>query len=272
MPEPEPQPTKSTPDDDGAPKPPLLTRLGAAGPLAIAALALPPLSGVLLLTYMRTVSTWLQTHQSQGLVLYTVAFIVFAGLALLPTYAQAALGGFAFGVTLGIPAALVGFAGGAMLGYVIARRASGERVLEVLKERPKWMAVRDALVKDHESRSFLKSVGMVALLRCPPNSPFALTNLIMASVKVPAVPYFFGTLIGMAPRTVIAVVIGATVENFTRDDLDNAAPAWVWPVGIALSLAVFGTAAWIGHRAIEKMQRDHPPTPPAPSTPPAQNA
>ncbi len=238
-------------------KPSVLKRLGLAGPMAIGALALPPLSGILLITYMRTVSTWLQTHPAQGLALYTVAFIVLAGLALLPTYAQAALGGFAFGVALGLPAALVGFAGGAMLGYAICRRASGERVVDVLKDHPKWLAVRDALVKDHESRSFLKTVGMVALLRCPPNSPFALTNLVMASVKVPALPFFLGTLIGMAPRTAIAVVIGATVENFTRDDLDKAAPGWVWPVGIAVSLVVFGTAAWIGHRAIERMQREH---------------
>lgn len=258
-----PPPPSTAPE--GASASAIFKRLGAAGPLAIIALVLPPLLGVLLLTYMRTVSEWLHTHQSMGLVVYTVAFIFLAGLALLPTYAQSALGGYAFGATFGTAAALIGFAGGAMVGYFVARRASGDRAVEVLKEHPKWLAVRDALVKDHESRSFLKTVGMVALLRCPPNSPFALTNLVMASVKVPIVPYFLGTLIGMAPRTAIAVIIGATVENFTRDDLDNAAPKWVLPVSIVVSLVVFGIAAWIGHRGIARIQADHKPAAPADS-------
>jgi hypothetical protein len=32
----------------------------------------------------------------------------------------------------------------------------------------------------------LKSIGTVSLLRLPPNSPFALMNLVLSAVKVPA--------------------------------------------------------------------------------------
>jgi uncharacterized membrane protein YdjX (TVP38/TMEM64 family) len=175
----------------------------------------------------------------------------------MPTYAQSALGGFAFGLKLGIPAALIGFAGGALIGYEIAKRASGDRVVRVLKDHPKWMAVRDALVKDHEKRSFWKTVGMVALLRCPPNSPFALTNLVMASVQVPRIPFLLGTVLGMAPRTGVAVVIGSSVSTFTNDALREAAPKWLLPVSLVVSFAILGMAMWIGHRAIARIQRDH---------------
>ncbi len=106
-------------------------------------------------------------------------------------------------------AAMAGFAGGAIIGYVIARRASGDRAAMLLRDHPKWQAVRDALVRDHESRSFLKTVSMIALFRMPPNSPFALTNLEMASVKVPHCPVRARHSDRHAPRTATAVWIGS---------------------------------------------------------------
>lgn len=238
---------------DPSTKPPLLTRLGPAGLLGIGALALPPLGGVVLITYMATVSEWLRSHASTGILIYAAAFVVLAGLALLPTYAQAALGGYAFGWQLGLPAALIGFVGGAWLGYEIARRASGRRVEDVIAEKPKWQAIRDALVRDREARSFWKTTGMVALLRCPPNSPFALTNLVMASVKVPRAPFLLGTLIGMTPRTAAAVAIGSTVERFTRDSLEQAAPKWLWGAGLGVTLVVVFIVAMIADRAVRRI-------------------
>lgn len=235
------------------------SRLGPAGPLAIVSLMLPPLSGFLLIAYMQTASEWLRSHGTLGLVIYLTVFIVCSGLAIMPTYAQSALGGFAFSMKIGVPAALVGFAGGALIGYEIAKRASGDRVVRVLKEHPKWMAVRDALVKDHDKRSFWKTVGMVALLRCPPNSPFALTNLVMASVQVPRIPFLLGTVLGMAPRTGVAVVIGSSVGTFTNESLREAAPKWLLPVSLVVSFAILGVAMWIGHRAVARIQRDHRP-------------
>jgi len=236
-----------------ASQPSLLARLGPAGFLGIGALILPPLGGFVLIAYMASVSEWLRSHAASGLAIYIGAFIVLAGLALLPTYAQAALGGYAFGWQTGLPAALVGFVGGAWVGYEIARRASGERVERVVAEKPKWQAIRDALVRDHDARSFWKTTGMVALLRCPPNSPFALTNLVMASVKVARGPFLLGTLIGMTPRTAAAVAIGSTVEAFTRENLDQAAPKWLWGVGLGVTLLVVAVVAIIADKAVRRI-------------------
>jgi uncharacterized membrane protein YdjX (TVP38/TMEM64 family) len=262
-----PEPTPSV-----ATQPSLLSRLGPAGLLGVGALALPPLGGIALITYMGTVSEWLRSHAGSGVFIYAACFVVLAGLALLPTYAQAALGGYAFGWAVGLPAALVGFVGGAWVGYEIARRASGERVEKVVAEKPKWQAIRDALVRDREARSFWKTTGMVALLRCPPNSPFALTNLVMASVKVPRRPFLLGTLIGMTPRTAAAVAIGSTVERFTRENLEQAAPKWIWIAGLGITLAVVVIVAAIADRAVKRLTAGVDPAgakaPPAP--PPAR--
>lgn len=240
-------------DATTANKPSLLTRLGPAGLLGIGALVLPPLGGFALIAYMGSVSEWLRSHAGAGVAIYAGAFVVLAGLALLPTYAQAALGGYAFGWQMGLPAALVGFVGGAWLGYEIARRASGERVERVVAEKPKWQAIRDALVRDRGAGSFWKTTGMVALLRCPPNSPFALTNLVMASVKVPRGPFLLGTLIGMTPRTAAAVAIGSTFEAFTRESLNQATPKWLWAAGLGVTLVVVAVVAVIADRAVRRI-------------------
>jgi uncharacterized membrane protein YdjX (TVP38/TMEM64 family) len=231
-------------------------RLGPAGPLALLATVSPGICGFVLFAYMGTVGDWLRSHGTLGVVAYTAAFAVLAGLALLPTWAQAVLGGYAFGL-LGLPAALAGFAGGAVIGYELARKLTGDRVMSMLAEKPKWRAVRDALVRDHEQGAgFWKSTGMVALIRVPPNSPFALTNIVLASVQVPRVPMLIGTVIGMLPRTAAAVWIGSHIQQLTsKDDVDSATPGLVKIVGIAVALVVMLIIAQVANRAIAKITK-----------------
>jgi uncharacterized membrane protein YdjX (TVP38/TMEM64 family) len=232
--------------------------LGPTSVLAALALTLPPLGSIGLFLTMGITGPWLRENEL-GLLIYVAAFATLAGLALLPTYAQAALGGFAFGVVFGVPAALLGFAGAALIGYELARRFSGDRAERVIAQHPKWKAVRDGLLGrareggPHSNQGWVRTAGIVALLRLPPNSPFALTNLVMASVKVPRLPFAVGTVLGMAPRTTLAVVIGAGVNQLTRDDLDQAVPTWVVWVGIAVTLAVVLLVGVIASRAVKKM-------------------
>lgn len=239
---------------------PLFQRLGFASYLALAAIALPPLGGFLVIGYMDTISKWFESHAAAGPVIYAVAFAALAGFALLPTYAQSILGGWAFGILIGVPAALVGFTGGALIGYAVARPTASERVTKVINEQPKWSAVRDALVPsaEHPDRGFWKTLGIVTLLRLPPNSPFAITNLVLASVRVPLVIYIIGTVVGMAPRTAAAVWLGATLHTqfaSIREGLDAPKPWWLIAVGIGSVIVVLGVIGVIANKAVERVTR-----------------
>ena len=64
---------------------------------------------VLLLGYLSSIGPWLQGLGGRGVAVYVAGFALLGGFALLPTYAPAILGGWAFGDRLGIPAALAGF-------------------------------------------------------------------------------------------------------------------------------------------------------------------
>jgi uncharacterized membrane protein YdjX (TVP38/TMEM64 family) len=262
----------------------LLRRIGPTGLLAAVWLLLPPLGTIVLFLFANDLAAFLRAVDL-GLVVYVAGFAVFAGLGMLPTYAQSGLGGYIFGAALGAPAAIAGFGGAAVIGYEIARRTSRQRIITLIDEKPRWRAVRDVFVADERAArhglvrrpSFWRTLGMVILFRLPPNSPFALMNLVMASVQVPRAPYALGTMIGMAPRSTLAVVIGAGINQaLTREALDEALPGWVWWAGILVTLVIVAIIGLIANWAIRRVTgpgpSPTPPTPPTPHTPAADAA
>jgi uncharacterized membrane protein YdjX (TVP38/TMEM64 family) len=233
----------------GRPASAIVRALGPTGLLGLAWTAAPAICGTLLLAALGPLSEWLLYRRSLGLALFTVVFVFGAGLGFLPTYAQSILGGWVFGVALGLPAALVGFAGGALLGYAVARRVSHDRVEELVLGNAKARAIRDALVGRGPWRTLL----VVALLRLPPNSPFALTNLVMATTGTPLPAFLGGTVLGMLPRTAVAVSLAAAAAATGAEDIQTFVRhrgPWLLAAGIVGGMAVLGVVGAIARRAL----------------------
>ncbi len=232
----------------------IFRKLGPAGWLGVFAAVMPAINGFVLLGSLGIVGPWLKSHEIAGVGLYIVAFMLLAGFALLPTYAQAVLGGWAFGFWMGLPAAMLGFFGASLIGYELGTRASGDRVITLLDQHPKWRAVRDALVGDE--LGFFKTLGMVTLIRLPPNSPFAITNIVLSSVRVPRVPYALGTLIGMAPRTAIVVFLASEIQTSAFDKDAIPKPWWYWVAAAGSSILLIAVLYVIGSRAVARVSRN----------------
>jgi len=228
----------------------LSRRLGPVGGLAVIATLFPPLGGFLVIGTMGPVGAFLQELGWLGVGLYVVGFTVLAGFALLPTYAQALLGGWAFGVAVGIPAALLGFTGAAMIGYAIAFRVSGTRVTDLIDEKPKWRAVYHELLGTKRGGGFGRALCIITLIRLPPNAPFALTNLLLAAARAPWLAYVLGTAIGMLPRTAAAVVIAAGLSEF---DPAQASQWWLLAAGTAVTVFVLIVIGALANRALAKV-------------------
>ncbi len=222
-------------------------KVGPLGPLAAFAVVMPPVSGMLLLGTLHEVGPWLRDHGGAGLAIYVVGFTVLGGLALLPTYAQSMLGGWAFGVGAGAAAALVGFVGAALVSYGLARRVSGDRVERLLVEHAKWHAVYAALLRS----GFWKATLIITLLRLPPNAPFAASNLAMAALAVPVGPFTLGTLAGLAPRTTAVAALGAGLSQL--DLADRTQTAW-FAAGLAVTVAVLAVLGWLANRALREVE------------------
>lgn len=209
-----------------------------------------PWAGSRLLYYIRGVSEWLASLGGAGVFVYVGAFIVAAGLGVLPTYAQAFLGGWAFGPVVGTIAALVGFVSASALGRPIAERVGRERVDQEMARNNRARAVRDALV----GSGTLKTLGIVTLVRIPPNSPFSLTNLVLSTTRVPWWIYLAATAAGMLPRTALVVWIGSQVDDaLTKQGIKDAKPDWMIWVSIVAAVVCLGIVAHIGNKAIEKV-------------------
>lgn len=253
-----PSPVPETAPTQEAPSPPqetageIVKKLGPTSVLAAVAAFLPPLGSIVLFWKINAIGTWLREHSS-GVSIYITGFAIAAGLAFVPTYASAILGGWAFGFNVGLPAALGGFLGGSLIGYSIARPTAGERVEKLIAEHPKWKLVRDALI----GGSPLKTLGIVTLLRMPPNSPFAVTNLVLASVRVPLWIYALGTLVGMAPRTAAVVLLASTLQSRSAEQATKQ-PLWFWITSVGITLALLALLGAIAHRLIRRATATSP--------------
>ncbi len=242
----------------------IIRELGPAGILGLAWTIIPAAAGVTLLAKLGVVAEWLGNLGTWGIVIYALAFAVTSGMGLLPTLAQAFLGGWVFGLALGIPAALVGFTGGGLLGYGIGRLVAQDRVERLIARHKKANTIRDALI----GRGYARTLGIVTLLRVPPNSPFALTNLLLSSCRIPLAIYIPSVAIGMLPRTALVVGFGAAAaaqaaETGSKDIqtlfTESGSGTYVMIGGIVLLLAIFALISWIANRALEQASRqsDH---------------
>ncbi len=232
----------------------IISRLGPAAWLGIAWGTLPAIAGITLLFSMGRIAPLLVGTEtepgmtlSMGLTVFVVIFIITAGLGLLPTFSQAILAGFAFGIAWGFPAALVGFGGASIIGYFIAERVARKKVEAEIHHHPKAEIVRDAFIR----HGFWRALGILTLLRVPPNSPFALTTYVMSVSGVRLVPFLIATIVGMAPRTFVAVWIGSRVSNW--DEIHK--PKWLIIGGIVLMVAVLILLGKLANKALEQAMK-----------------
>lgn len=222
-------------------------RIGAVGPLATVALFVPPVSGLLLLGTLPQLGAWLRGQEQLGLAIYLAAFTLLGGLALLPTYAQSVLGGWAFGFAAGWAATIAGFVGAALVSYAITRRLSGDRIERLLAERQRWHAVYRQLMHT----SAWRSVGLITLLRLPPSAPFAASNVAMGALGVPKGPFALGTALGLAPRAGVAVYAGAGLATL---DPSNLRDAGTFALSLGLTFAAVVLVGWMATRALRRVE------------------
>ena len=230
--------------------------LGPAGFLALFWLSAPGIAGLCLLYELGTVSEWLHARGDAGLLLYAAMFAVTSGIGLLPTSAQAVLGGWVFGPAKGLLAAAAAFGGAALIGFLIARAVAGKRVERFLDTKREARAIRDALI----GRGFFQTTMMVALLRLPPQSPFAFTNLVMVSCGVAAAPFLLGTILGMIPRTLVVMLFASAAAQTGAEDIQafvREGPGWpVAAGGLALMVVVMAIIGAIARQTLIRLRVD----------------
>lgn len=223
-----------------------LVELGNLTPIAFVTTFLPILGSTILLIIGLPLGYWLRENWEIGMPLYLFGVLFFCGLALLPTNVIGVIGGWAFSFEFGIAILITGVVGAAVISFLIHRRIVGERLPEVFHKHPKAQAVYEALLEQNLWRTTL----IVFLLRISVIMPFAFTNFLMASARVPLGSYAVGTFFGMLPRSSAVVFVGAGLSELS---FDSPQDAWVIVGGIiatVISVIVIGT---ISGRALDRL-------------------
>ncbi|MCE2881195.1 MAG: VTT domain-containing protein [Planctomycetaceae bacterium] len=235
----------------GQPRPRDL-RLIASGVLGLLWITFPPLAGIYILVELRDIATFLEADLRHGFWAYVAVFMITAGLGLLPTYSQAFLGGWVFGMQWGLTGAIMGFTGGAAIGYLFSRLVTGRSVDSWIDRHPRGRVIRDALARGSIGRTFL----VIALIRLPPNSPFAITNYALGATRVPFWLAMAATPLGMLPRTAVVCFLASAARSSGAVDILSvyeSAPKWAFWSGIAASVLVIFIIGRMAERALTQL-------------------
>jgi uncharacterized membrane protein YdjX (TVP38/TMEM64 family) len=239
-----------------------LVELGpVVGLLAIVSVTLPGILGSVVLFGSvfgpEGLKRWVDSLGSGAVpaLIFASLFALATGSMILPTYALSFASGVFFGGWTGGLVAMFGVTGGAMIGYLWGMGLARGRVMAVIDRHERASVVRAALI----DRDIWSEIGMVMLLRFPPSSPFALTNLAMSATRVRPVAYMTGTIIGIAPRTLFAVWLGVQVQDLTQASSAGGATRTViaLAVGIVVFVIAYRICARWAREALDRQTSDH---------------
>lgn len=227
-----------------------IRELGNLTPIAFVTTFLPMLGSAILLIIGIPLGYWLRENWEIGTLLYLLGVLIFCGLALLPTNVIGVIGGWAFSFDLGITILITGVVGAALVSFLIHRRIVGEKLPQVFEKHPKARAVYEALLEQNLWRTTL----IIFLLRISVIMPFALTNFLMASARVPLRSYIAGTFFGMLPRSSAVVFVGAGLSELNFDNPQNS---WLLIFGIAATIVSVIVISTISRHALERLTGDN---------------
>lgn len=226
-----------------------LRELGKLTPIALATSVLPIIGGTLLLTTAYPLAYWLRDNWEIGWGLFFLGVFFFCGLSFLATNIVGLIGGWSFGFELGTVLLMTAIVGAATLSFLIHSRIVGDTLPHVFEHHPKGQVVYKALVGQNIWRTTL----VVFLLRLSPAMPFALTNFLMASARVPLKSFIAGTLFGMLPRSTAVVFVGSGLSELTFNDPQEA---WLLIFGIAATVFSIIFITIVARRALHHLTRE----------------
>jgi uncharacterized membrane protein YdjX (TVP38/TMEM64 family) len=223
--------------------------LGRITPLAFLTAAMPAVGGtIFLMVFAYSLGYWLRDHWQTGAPLFLLGVIVFCGLGLLATNILGIISGYAFGFELGILVMMTGIVCAATVAYFINSKIVGDKLPHVFENHPKAQAVYQALI----GQSLWRTTLVIFLLRLSPAMPFALTNFLMSSARVPLKSFVPGTFFGMLPRSSAVVLVGSQLSELSFNDPQEA---WLIVFGIIATIISIIFISVVAKRALERLTR-----------------
>lgn len=196
---------------------------------------IPPL-GSLIFLWNFEILEGIRLDSPLNILIYTGVAGLMMGLALLPTTFLAPASGFFFG-WIASPFLVIAYTLATILGYTLGLKANSS-LLEVL-------FINHPQLKDELETRKSKEMSLIFFVRISPVIPFAVSNFLFASMKIPLKKVLIFGILGMLPRTLIAFGTGVFANSFlgAKDSLNSPSQ---WAIGfVLLTIGVFGIYQYI---------------------------
>ncbi len=215
----------------------------AAG-LALAAAIIMAIVLLPLRAWAASLVGWIHGAGVLGIAVFVVAYVG-AALLLLPGSALTLGAGFAYGPLWGtllvVPTSVLA----AVIAFATARRGGRTRIVRRIERDPRFAAIDRAI-----GRSGFKIVG---LLRLSPVFPYSVLNYALGLSGVRFRDYFWASLVGMFPGTLLYVYLGSAITSageLGAKPTGSPVGAWLYWLGLGCALAVVVIVTRIARRAL----------------------
>ncbi len=216
-------------------------------------LALLGLAGLVYVFTKFPIGDWLKTQlegiQSLGTIgyLWFIALYIVATVAGFPASILTLGAGAVFGILTGSVLVVFGATLGSTAAFLVGRYVARGAVAKRVESNAKFRAVDEAV-----GRAGFK---IVLMTRLSPVFPFVLLNYAYGITKVRLSDYFFASLIGMIPGTVLYVYLGSLAASVATGELpDSPARKIFTVVGLLLTIAVTVYVTKIARSALREVE------------------
>ena len=217
--------------------------------MALVMLFLPIAGSFALIIFLAPIGDWLRDNREIGTLIFLVATALLCGLSLVPTNVIGLVGGWSFGFPVGLAVLMAAIVGAAVLSFLIHSRISGRKLPDVVARHAKADAIYQALLRE----DYWRTTFIIFLLRVSVIMPFAFTNFLLASARVPLGAYIMGTFAGMLPRSAAMVFAGAGIAVL---DPQNSRDMVAISLGIVATLVSVVVLARFSRRALDRITVD----------------
>jgi uncharacterized membrane protein YdjX (TVP38/TMEM64 family) len=155
-----------------------------------------------------------------------------------------------YGFWQAVAITLVSTAISAMVVFYISRYWARGWVARRTAANPKYAAIDEAVGR--------QGWKIVLLTRLSPGFPFTLLNYALGVTRVTPSAFFFGTAVGMAPRTMVHVYAGVFGSSLASLGVEDAGPSVVNMIMIAVGAVVTILATVYIARIVRKTLEEEP--------------
>ena len=205
----------------------------AVGAITALLLARDYLTFDTLLANYQHLAEWRDQHLVLSIVVFALIYTISVAFSVPGAIWLTLIGGFLFGTVLGAIVVVLSATLGAMLIFLAARTALGDMLRE---KAGSWVARMEAGFREGE-------VSYLLIMRLVPAVPFFVANLAPAFLGARTWTFFWTTLVGIIPGTLVFISLGAGLgEQLSRGEAPDLGVIFEWHIlGPLLGLAALAS-------------------------------